>query len=61
LVEERSGRLSRFPHTDQLPLLLCALNLEFFNGLPGRIARVDKRADGFHKILRYPATQAYCA
>lgn len=61
VVEERSGHLSRFPHTDQLPLLLRALNLEFFNGLPGRIARVDERADGFHKILRYHAALAYCA
>jgi hypothetical protein len=44
-----------------LPILLRALNLEFLGGLPDRIARVDKRADGFHKILRYHAALTYCA
>ena len=29
VVEEREGNISRFPHTDQLPKLLRALNLEF--------------------------------
>ena len=47
VVEQRRGHVSLFPHTDQLPLLLRALNLEFYGGLPGRIARVDRRADGF--------------
>lgn len=61
VVEERCGHLTLFPHTDQLPLLLRALNLEFSVGLPDRIARVDKRADGLHKIMRYHAALAYCA
>ena len=60
VVEERHGRVSRFPHTEQLPLLLRALNLEFLGGLPGEIARVERRADGFHKILRYHAALNYC-
>src|SRR6185312_12903906 len=60
VVEERHGRLSLFPHTDQLPLLLRALNLEFYGALPDRIARVDKRADGFHKVMLRTAAMFYC-
>jgi hypothetical protein len=60
VVEQRVGRVSYYPHTEQLPLLLRALNLEFLSGLPGGIARVDRRADGFHKILRYHAVLTYC-
>jgi hypothetical protein len=51
VVEERQGRTRLYPHTDQLPLLWRALDLEFRGALPGRIARVDQRADDFHKIL----------
>ena len=36
VVEERHGHVSLYPHTDQLPLLLRALNLEFLGGLPDR-------------------------
>jgi hypothetical protein len=60
VVEERQGRLSLFPHTDQLPLLLRALNLEFYGALPGHIARVDKRGDGFHKHMIKSAALMYC-
>jgi hypothetical protein len=51
VVEQKLGNVILYPHTDQLPQLHRALNLEFLGGLPGRIARVDKRADGFHKIM----------
>ena len=51
VVEERQGHCRLYPHTAQLPLLHRALNLEFLGALPGHIARVDKRADGFHKIM----------
>jgi hypothetical protein len=61
VVEERHGHVSLYPHTEQLPLLLRALNLEFLGGLPDRIARVDHRADGFHKIIRRHAALVYCA
>jgi hypothetical protein len=60
VVEERQGRLSLFPHTDQLPLLLRALNLEFYGPLPGHVARVDRRADGFHKYMIKLAALMYC-
>lgn len=61
VIEQRVGHASYYPHTEQLPLLLRAINLEFLGGLPDRIARVDKRADGFHKIMRYHAALMYCA
>jgi hypothetical protein len=61
VVEQRLGNVTLYPHTDQLPLLHRALNLEFLGPLPGYIARVDKRADGFHKILRRNATMMYCS
>lgn len=60
VVEERRGNLTLFPHTDQLPMLYRALNLEFLGGLPGRIARVDARADDYHKLLRYVAAFNFC-
>ena len=61
VVEERHGHVRLYPHTDQLPLLLRALNLEFLGGLPDRLARVDKRADGFRKIILRHAALMYCA
>jgi hypothetical protein len=60
VVEQRQGKVTLFPHTDQLPLLFRALNLEFHGGLPGRIARVDHRADGFHKIVLRTAAMLFC-
>jgi hypothetical protein len=59
VVEERQGRVSLFPHTAQLPLLLRALNLEFYGPLPDRIAHVDRRGDGFHKHLIRSAALGY--
>ncbi|HEY5042461.1 MAG TPA: hypothetical protein VIK53_10705 [Verrucomicrobiae bacterium] len=61
VVEERQGKVSLYPHTEQLPLLLRAINLEFQGGLPDRIARVDKRADGLSKIIRRHAALMYCS
>jgi len=61
VVEQRLGHTTLYPHTDQLPLLHRALNLEFLSPLPGHIARVDKRADGFHKIMLRMAALMYCS
>jgi hypothetical protein len=61
VVEQLQGDLRLFPHTDQLPVLLRALNLEFYRALPGYIARVDHRGDGFHKLLRKEAALMFCA
>jgi hypothetical protein len=61
VVEQRQGPLRLYPHTDQLPLVLRALNLEFYGGLPGYIARVDERGDGFHKILLKEAAGGFCS
>jgi hypothetical protein len=60
VVEQRQGPLRLYPHTDQLPLLLRALNLEFYGALPGYIARVDERGNGFHKILLKQAATVFC-
>jgi hypothetical protein len=60
VVEQKLGNVTLYPHTDQLPQLHRALNLEFLGPLPGHIARVDKRADGFHKILLRRAALMFC-
>ena len=61
VVEQRQNNVRFYPHTDQLPVLLRALNLEFYGALPGHIARVDHRGDGFHKIMRKWAALIFCA
>ncbi len=60
VVEERQGQVSLYPHTDQLPLLLRALNLEFLGGLPDRYARVDARASGLDKLVRWHSALMFC-
>jgi hypothetical protein len=60
VVEERQGRVRLYPHTEQLPKLHRALNLEFLSALPGHIARTDRRGDGFHKSLLKHAGMAFC-
>jgi hypothetical protein len=60
VLEERRGDVVRYPHTEQLPLLLRALNLEFNGALPGHISRTDRRGDGFHKILLKSAALMFC-
>ncbi len=61
VVEQRLGNRRLYPHTEQLPLLLRALNLEFYGALPDYIARVDKRADGFRKYLLKNAALLFSA
>jgi len=61
VVEERHGRVSLFPHTEQLPRLHRALELEFKTGLPGYLARVDRRGDGYHKHLLRQAAMMFCS
>lgn len=61
VVEERDGKFSLYPHHSQLPLLLRALNLEFYGALPGRLARADGRADGFHKLAVKCAAIMFCS
>jgi hypothetical protein len=60
VVEERRGNTRLFPHTEQLPVLLRALNLEFYGPLPGRLARTDHRADGLRKIALKTAALLFC-
>jgi hypothetical protein len=60
VVEERQGRVRLYPHTEQLPKLHRALNLEFLSALPDYIARTDRRGDGFHKSLLKHAGMAFC-
>jgi len=60
VVEERHGHTRLFPHTEQLPILHRALNLEFRTALPGRISRVDRTSDGFGKILLRVAALMFC-
>ena len=59
VVEQKLGNVSLYPHTDQLPVLHRAINLEFLGALPGYITRIDKRADDFHKILMRYASMMY--
>ena len=61
VLEERHGKTRLYPHTDQLPLLLRALNIEFYGALPDHIARTDKRGDGFHKNLLKTAATLFCS
>jgi len=61
VVEQREGNIGRFPHTEQLPKLLRALNLEFRAGLPDKIARVDHRAKDYMKIQRHQAVLMFCS
>jgi hypothetical protein len=60
VVEQRQGNVTLYPHTDQLPLLARALNLEFHGPLPGRLARVDHRASGYLKLTRSFAAALFC-
>lgn len=60
VVEQRQGNLSFYPHTEQLPLLLRALTLEFHGALPRRIGRVDARDSDFHKIVLKHAALMFC-
>ena len=61
VVEQRDGKLRLYPHTEQLPVLLRALNMEFYGGLPARLARLDARGSGFDKIALRNAALLFCA
>ncbi len=61
VIEERQGKKSLFPHTEQLSKISWALQKEFRDGLPDRIARVDHRADDYNKLLLYTAAQSFCS
>ena len=60
VVEEVRGNTRLYPHTEQLPRLSRALNLDFYPALPNHIARVDHRADDYHKILLYLSADTFC-
>lgn len=60
ILEERQGKRTLYPRTDQLPLLARALRWEFLSMLPHRIARVDARSTGYHKIERSFAAEGFC-
>ena len=61
VVEEHRGNLRLYPHTDQLPIISRAINLEFYGALPNKVAHVDHRGDGFHKIILQEAALMFCA
>lgn len=61
VVEERHEAVRLYPHSEQLPVLLRALRLEFHGGLPHRLARVDHRDDGFSKVIRRHAALMFCS
>ena len=60
ILEERQGPFTRFPRSEQLPLLARALKAEFEGMLPHRLARVDERASDFHKLERKVAVEGFC-
>ncbi|MDB6024394.1 MAG: hypothetical protein JWM68_617 [Verrucomicrobiales bacterium] len=60
IVEQRQGKLRLYPHTEQLPVILRAIDKDFYTPLPARIARVDHRASGFDKIVRKHASLLFC-
>ena len=60
MVEQRQGNLTFYPHNDQLPILLRAMNLEFYGALPGRLARADKRAAVVEKLALKAAGLMFC-
>ena len=60
VVEQRIGDKLYYPHSDQLPELHRALVLEFRTGLPGYIARVDRRGSDFDKLMLYTAVTMFC-
>ena len=60
VVEQIKGNTRLYPHTEQLPALSRAINLEFYGALPNRIAHVEARADDYHKGLLNLAAVLYC-
>ena len=60
VVEQVADGTHLYPHTEQLPALSRAINLEFHGPLPNRIRRVDARADDYHKSLLHMAALLFC-
>ncbi len=60
VVEQRQGRTSLYPHTDQLPHLLKALHTEFNRLLPPRLADADRRLQDYHKIALQQSALFFC-
>jgi hypothetical protein len=60
VVEERRGKVTLFPHTEQLPLLWRALNFEFAHPLPDRVVRTDHRGDAHRKLMLRDAVHLFC-
>jgi hypothetical protein len=60
VVKERRGTTTLYPHTDQLPILLRALTLEFRSGLSTALAKADERAGGFVKFALNLAALQFC-
>jgi hypothetical protein len=60
VVEEQRRNQRLYPHTEQLPFISRAINLEFLGALPGRIARTDHRAEPQRKVLLQIAARLFC-
>jgi len=60
VVEQVADGTRRYPHTDQLPALSRAINLEFYGPLANRIRNVDARADDYHKSMLNLAALFFC-
>ncbi len=61
LVEEIAKDGTRlFPHTEQLPKILKAVEREFFEGIPAFYAKTDHRADDQRKYTLWKLTLRFC-
>lgn len=61
LVEEISkDRLHAFPHTDQLAAISKAVDREFFEALPERLAKTDHRGDHRRKFTLHQMASRFC-
>lgn len=61
VLEERQHGRRLFPHTEQLPALSRAVDLEFYGGLPGRLAATDARGDSFRKLQLRELARGFCS
>lgn len=60
VVEEHRGNTWLYPHTEQLPILLRALNNEFEIALPGGLARLDHRGNDYDRIALWLNSMSFC-
>lgn len=49
-----------FPHTEQLPVISKAVDREFFEALPDRLARTDHRGDHRRKYILHNMATRFC-